>query len=322
MPPPPLPPGRREASPGGQRAPPNPAPPPAQTRGRAGRRPPHPPPPPPHPPHPPQQGSHRRGPPPPQGRGGAPPLRGNGGAMRATAAGPAPANPHRRAGATRTTEQEGGRAPHDPPVTTARSEVTEGGFQVRWGPKGGGPRAAPHPPHPGAALQPRPHARAGRERTGDTERARKEYHWPPPGTRAGRPRRDAPPPPPPPPAPPPARQPRGPRPPPPEAEGMDPLRPRGEPECDPPPRPSRRLKWGPRRTSGPTPAHRDAAQIVPREAGWARTGMIWVATPPMDSMTPSDARFVAYPGKAARHLPREGLWRQQARGETCCPATR
>ena len=128
--------------------------------------------------------------------------------------------------------------------------------------------------------------------------------------------------PPPPPAPPPARQPRGPRPPPPEAEGMDPPRPRGEPECDPPPRPSRRHKWGPRRTSGPTPAHRDAAQIVPREAGWARTGMVWVATPPMDSTTPSDARLVAYQGKAARHLPREGVRRQQARGETCCPATR
>ena len=78
-----------------------------------------------------------------------------------------------------------------------------------------------------------------------------------------------------------------------------PPRPRGEPECDPPPRPSRRLQWGPRRASGPTPAHRDAAQIVPREAGWARTGMVWVATPPMDSTTPRDARFVANPGKAA-----------------------
>ena len=94
-------------------------------------------------------------------------------------------------------QQEGGRAPHDPPVTTAHSEVTEGGFQVSWGPRGSGPRAAPHPPHPGAALQPRPHARAGRERAGDTERARKEYRRPPPGTRAGRPRRDDPPPPPP-----------------------------------------------------------------------------------------------------------------------------
>ena len=49
--------------------------------------------------------------------------------MRATAAGPAPANPHRRAGATRTTEKEGGRAPRDPPVTTAHSEVTEGGLR-------------------------------------------------------------------------------------------------------------------------------------------------------------------------------------------------
>ena len=36
----------------------------------------------------------------------------------------------------------------------------------------------------------------------------------------------------------------------------------------------------------------------------------------------SDARFVACPGKAARHLPREGVRRQQARGETCCPAAR
>ena len=314
MPPPPLPPGRREASPGGQRAPPNPPlPPPHRPEGGRGGAPPHPPPPAPN-----TAGQPQARPSAPPGPGGRPPLRGNGGAMRATAAGPAPANPHRRAGAARTTEQEGGRAPHDPPVTTAHSEVTEGGFQVRWGPQGGGPRAAPHPPHPGAALQPRPHARAGRERTGDTERARKGYHRPPPGMRAGRPRRDTPPPP----APPPARQPRGPRPPPPEAEGMDPPRPRGEPECDPPPRPSRRLKWGPRRTSGPTPAHRDAAQIVPREAGWARTGMVWVATPPMDSTTPRDARFVAYPGKAARHLPREGVRRQQARGETCCPATR
>ena len=283
MPPPPLPPGRREASPGGQRAPPNPPPPPpAQTRGRAGRQPPHPPPP---------RTHHSRGA---TGAALRPPLRGNGGAMRATAAGPAPANPHRRAGATRTTEQERGRAPHDPPVTTARSEVTEGGFQVRWGPQGGGPRAAPHLPHPGAALQPRPHARAERERIGDTERARKEYHRPPPGTRAGRPRRDTPPPRPPtgPPATgAPAPTPRGRR--------DRPPRPRGEPECDPPPRPSRRLNWGPRRASGPTPAHRGAAQIVPREAGWARTGMVWVARPPMDSTAPRDARFVAYPGKAA-----------------------
>ena len=131
---------------------------------------------------------------PPQGRGGTPPLRRNGDAVRATAAGPAPANPHRRAGATRTTERDGGRAPHDPPITTAHAEVTEGGIR-----SAGAPRGAVHgpplsPPHPGAAPQPRPHARARRERAGDTERARKKYRRPPPGARAGRPRRDTPPP--------------------------------------------------------------------------------------------------------------------------------
>ena len=196
--------------------------------------------------------------------GGVGSPRRDGDAVRGTAAGPAPANPHRRAGATRTTEQEGGRAPHDSPVTTAHSGMTEGGFRSAGAPGGAvqGPPLTP-PPHPGAALQPRPHAHAGRERAGDTERARMEYRRPPPGRRAGRPRHDTPPPP----APSPARQPRGPRPPPPKAGGMVPPRPRGEPECDPPPRPSRRLPWGPRRTSEPTPAHQDAAQIVPRETG-------------------------------------------------------
>ena len=120
-----------------------PSPPPSHTGPRAGGGAAPPPPP---PPHPPQLGSHGRGPPPPQGRGGTPPLRRNGDAVRATAAGPAPANPHRRAGATRTTERDGGRAPHDPPVTTAHSGVTEGGVQDSWGPRGGGPQAAPHPP--------------------------------------------------------------------------------------------------------------------------------------------------------------------------------
>ena len=139
-------------------SPPPPPPPPTQARERAGWRPPPP------PPHPPQLGSHRRGPPPPQGRGGAPTHRRNGDTVRATAAGPAPTNPHRRAGATRTTEHEGGRAPRDPPVTTAHSEGTEGGFCR----SAGAPRGAVHgppltPPRPGAALQPRPHARAGGE---------------------------------------------------------------------------------------------------------------------------------------------------------------
>ena len=201
----------------GPKAPPNPSPPPPPHRPEGGRGggPPTPP-----PPAPTTAGEPQARPSAPPGPGGRPPLRRNGGAIRATAAGPAPANPHRRAGATRTTEQEGGRAPHDPPVTTAHSEVTEGGLQVRWGPQGGGPRAAPHPPHPGAALQPRPHARAGRERAGDTERARKEYRRPPPGTRAGRPRRDTPPP----------RPPTGP-----PAAGAPAPTPRGRGDGPPPP---------------------------------------------------------------------------------------
>ena len=164
-----------------------PPPPPAQARERAGGRPPP-------PPHPAQLGSHRRGPPPPRGRGVPPPPRGDGDAVGGAAAGPAPASPHRRAGATRTTKQVGGRAPHDPPVTTAHSGMTEGGFRPARAP-GGAVHGPPlTPPHPGAALWPRPHAHAGRERAGDTKGARMEYRRPPPRRRAGRPRRDTPPP--------------------------------------------------------------------------------------------------------------------------------
>ena len=64
-----------------------------------------------------------------------------------------------------------------------------------------------------------------------------------------------------------------------------PPRPREEPERNPPPRPSRRLPQGPRRTSEPAPTRRDAAQIAPREGGRARTGVVWGATPPIDSTT-------------------------------------
>ena len=92
---------------------------------------------------------------------------------------------------------------------------------------------------------------------------------------------------PPPPTPPPARKPRGPRPPPPGAGGMvPPPCPSEQPERDPPPSPSRRVPWGPRRTSEPAPTRQDAAQIAPREGGRARTRVVWGATPPMDSTTP------------------------------------
>ena len=148
--------------------PPLPPPPPTQARERAGGRPPHPP-----PPHPPQLGSHRRGPPPPQGRGGAPTHRRNGDTVRATAAGPAPANPHRRAGATRTTEHEGGRAPHDPPVTTAHSEGTEGGFAGQLGPPGERSTGRPSTPPPrGGTSAPTARARrkGARQRHGESQK--------------------------------------------------------------------------------------------------------------------------------------------------------
>ena len=141
--------------------------------------------------------------------------------MGGAAAGPAPASPHWRAGATRTTEQYGGRAPHDPPVATAHSGRAEGGFRSARAPGGvvHGPPLTP--PHPKAALRPQPHAHAGRERAGDTKGARIEYRRPPPRRGAGRPRRDAPPP----------RPPTGP-----QAAGAPAPTPRGRGDAPPPAR--------------------------------------------------------------------------------------
>ena len=181
-------------------------------------------------------------------------------AVGGAAAGPAPASQHWRAGATRTTEQYGGRAPHDPPLTTAHSGRAEGGFRSAKAP-GGAVRGPPLTPPPRGSTSAPTACTRRRERAGDTKGARIEYRRPPPRRGAGRPRRDTPPP-----APPPARGPLGPRPRPPGAGGMVPPRPREEPERDPPPRPSRRPPWGPRRTSEPAPTRQDAAQIIPREA--------------------------------------------------------
>ena len=285
-PPPPAVRGRRQGTKG-----PPPTPPPLPHRPESGRRggPPTP------PPHPPQLGSHRRGPPPPQGRGGAPPPpRRDGDAVRGTAAGPAPANPHRRAGATRTTEQEGGRAPHDPPVTTAHSGMTEGGFRSAGAP-GGAVHGPPlTPPHPGAALQPRPHAHARRERAGDTERARMEYRRPPPGKRAGRPRRDTPHPP----APPLARQPRGPRPPGPRGRGAGPPPPgRGAGvRPTPPPQPPAPMGAEKKKRAHACAPGRRTDRTQRSRVSTNRSGMGGHA--PHGQHNASDARFVACPGKA------------------------
>ena len=220
--PPPF--GRQEASPGDQRPPPTP-PPPLPHRPESGRGggPPSPPPPPARTP----AGEPQARPSAPPGPGGRP-------------------HPHRRAGATRTTEHEGGRAPHDPPITTAHFEGTEGGFAGQLGPPGERSTGRPSPPPtPGRHFSPD----RTRAPEGSAPATRRE---PERGTAGRRPERE--------------QGGRGATPPP-RQGGWAPLNPRGEPECDPPPRSSRRRTWGPRRTSGPTPAHRDAAQIVPREAG-------------------------------------------------------
>ena len=108
------------------------------------------------------------------------------------------------------------------------------------------------------------------------------YRGPPPRWGAGRPRRDPPPHPPHRPA---SRG--GPGPHPPRQGGWSsPPCPRVGPERNLPPRPSRQLPEGPRRTSEPAPTRQDAAKIAPSEGGRARAGVVWGATPPMDGTTP------------------------------------
>ena len=159
-------------------------------------------------------------------------------------------------------EQYGGRAPHDPPMTTANSGRAEGGFRSAGAP-GGAVHGPPLiSPHSGAAPQPQPHAHAGGECADDTRGARMGNCVPPPRGRAGRPRRDPPP--------------------------HPPHRPasRGGPG----PQPPRQGGWSPlplpERGAGARPAPPDAAQIAPSEGGRARTGVVWGDTPPMDRTTP------------------------------------
>ena len=203
------------------------------------------------------------------------------------------ASPHQRAGATRAPslgaahggvpEQYGGRAPHDPPVTTAHSGRAEGGFRSAGAP-GGAVHAPPLiPPHPGVAPRPRPHAHDGGECANGKRGARMGYQagCHPEGEQGGRGATPRPHPP---------RRPAsrgGPGPQAPRQGGWSPPpRPGEELERDRPPRPSRRLPQEPRRTSEPAPTRQDAAQIAPSEGGRARTGVVWGAEPPMDRTTP------------------------------------
>ena len=286
---PPPPPGRQEASPGDQRAPPTP-PPPLPHRPECGRRggPPTDP-----PPHPPQLGSHRRGPPPPQGRGGAPPPRRDGDAVSRTAAGPAPANPHRRAGATRITEQEGGRAPHDPPVTTAHSGMTEGGFRSAGAP-GGAVHGPPlTPPTPGRHFSP------DRTRTpeGNAPATRRGPGWStagrrPEGEQGGR---GATPPPPPPTHRPASRG--GPGPHPPGQGGWSPPAREGSRSATrPPPQPPAPMGTAENKRAHACAPGRRTDRTQRRRVSTNRSGMGGHA--PHRQHNASDARFVACPGKA------------------------
>ena len=196
---------------------------------------------------------------------------------------------------TRAPEQYEGRAPHDPPVTTAHSGRAEGGFRSARAPGGvvHGPPLTP--PHAGAALRPRPHAHAGRDCADDTRGARIEYCRPPPRRGAGRPRHETPLP-----TPPPARKPRGPQPPPPEAGGMVPPPPGRGAGARPAPPPQPAAPKGAAdnmRARANAPGRRtDRAQR--RRVSTNRSGMGGHA--PHGQHDARDTRFVACPGKAER----------------------
>ena len=159
------------------------------------------------------------------------------------------------------------------------------------------PREAVHgppltPPHPGAALRPRPHAHAGRERADDTRGARIEYRRPPPRRGAGRPRRDPPPQPPTGPqaagAPAPCPPGRGDGPPPPEREaGARPA---------PPPQPPA--------PTGAAENKRARANAPGRRTDRTQRGLVSTDRSGMGGYAPhgqhnaSDTRFVVCPGKA------------------------
>ena len=242
---------------------------------------------PPVPPAPPPAGEPQARPSAPPEPGGRPPPRRDGGAVGGAAAGPARASPHWRAGATRTAEQYGGRAPHDPPVTTAHSGRAEGGFRSARAPGGAvcGPPLTP--PHPGAALRPRPHAHAGKERAGDRKGARIEYRRPPPRRGAWRPRRDTPPP----------RPPTGP-----QAAGAPAPTPRG-------------------RGDGPPPARERSrsATRTPAPAAGSHGGREEQASPRLRNRTPHRS----YPEKPGEHEPEwyggpRPPWTAQRQGHLLC----
>ena len=186
------------------------------------------------------------------------------------------------------------------------------------GPPGGRSTGRPSPPPPrGGTSAPTAGARrkGARRRHGESQegvpqaaawnesREAVARHPPPPRPPTGPPAAGAP-----------APTPRGRRdgPPPPErGAGVRPA---------PPPQPPAQMGAAKNKWAHACAPGRRADRAQRSRVGVNRNGMGGHA--PHGQHDTSDARFVAYPGKAARHLPREGVRRQQARGETCCPATR
>ena len=113
----------------------------------------------------------------------------------------------------------------------------------------------------------------------------------------------------------------GPGPHPPRQRGWTPPAREGSRSLTRPPAPAAGSNGGREEQVGPSLRTGTPRRSCPEKPGGREPE--WYGGPrPHGQHDASDARFVAYPGKAARHLPREGVRRQQARGETCCPATR
>ena len=188
----------------------------------------------------------------------------------------------------------GPRPPRPPPDHCPLGEG-RGRVQILRGPRGSGPRAAPHPPTPpGAAPRPRPNAHAGGECADDKRGARVGNRGPPPRGGAGRPRRNPPPHPPHRPA---SRGGAGPHPP--EAEGMvppPPARERGRSTAHPP-----APAAGSHRNRGEQASPRQRARKPhgprPEKAGEHEPERYEIHAP-HDQNDASDTRFVACPGKA------------------------
>ena len=126
------------------------------------------------------------------------------------------------------------------------------------------------------------------------------------------------------PPPPPPHQPAsggGPGPHPPRQGGWTPPAREGSRSVTRPPAPAAGSNGGREEQVGPRLRTATPRRSCPEKPG-GREPEWYGSPPPHGQHDASDARFVACPGKAARHLPREGVRRQQARGETCCPAAR